>query len=84
MKKDEKRKMEQVHQQKGKSDDQECGRPCWTFAQHHEAHSIERWSTDLEEEEDAMLLDRCEAKMKEWAKHWQCDEEVQNVEVKGV
>ena len=34
------------------------------------------------EEEDARLLDRCEAKMKEWAKHWQCDEEVQNMEDK--
>ena len=34
------------------------------------------------EDEDARLLDRCEAKMKEWAKHWQCDEEVQNVEDK--
>ena len=29
------------------------------------------------EEEDARLLDRCEAKRKEWAKHWQCDESVQ-------
>ena len=26
----------------------------------------------LKEEEDAKLLDRCEAKMKEWAKHWRC------------
>ena len=26
-----------------------------------------------EEEEDARLLDRSEAKRKEWAKHWQCD-----------
>ena len=34
------------------------------------------------DEEDARLLDRCEAKMKEWAKHWQCDEEVQNMEDK--
>ena len=33
-----------------------------------------------EEEEDARLLDRCEAKMKEWAKHWQCDEEKQNMQ----
>ena len=31
-------------------------------------------------EEDARLLDRCEAKRKEWAKHWQCDENVQNFE----
>ena len=34
------------------------------------------------EEDDARLLDRCEAKKKEWVKHWQCDEEVQNVEDK--
>ena len=26
------------------------------------------------------LLDRCEAKRKEWAKHWQCSEDVQNLE----
>ena len=30
------------------------------------------------EEDDARLLDRCEANRKEWAKHWQCDESVQN------
>ena len=34
------------------------------------------------EEEDARLLDRCEAKRKEWAKHWQCNESVQNLEEK--
>ena len=34
------------------------------------------------EEEDARLLDRCEAKRKEWAKQWQCQEDVQNVEDK--
>ena len=31
------------------------------------------------EEEDARLLNRCEAKKKEWSKHWQCDDEVQNM-----
>ena len=31
----------------------------------------------LKKEEYARLLDRCEAKRKEWAKHWQCDENVQ-------
>ena len=35
-----------------------------------------------EEEEGARLSDRCEAKRKDWAKHWQCDESVQNVEDK--
>ena len=36
----------------------------------------------VNKEEDARLLDRCEAKRKEWAKQWLCDEEVQNVEEK--
>ena len=31
---------------------------------------------------DARLLDRYEAKRKEWTKHWQCDESVQNMEDK--
>ena len=36
------------------------------------------------EEADARLLDRCEAKRKEWAKHWQCDDSVQNMEDKAL
>ena len=35
------------------------------------------------EEEDARLMHRCEAKRKEWAKRWQCDENVQNIESGG-
>ena len=31
------------------------------------------------EEEDARLLDRCEAKRKEWVNHFQCDGSLQNV-----
>ena len=34
------------------------------------------------EEEDSRLLDRCEAKWKEWAKHRQCEESVQTLEDK--
>ena len=34
------------------------------------------------EEEDAMLLDRCEANKKDWSKHWQCDEEAQSMQDK--
>ena len=41
-----------------------------------------RRRADPEEEEDARLLDRCEAKKREWAAHWQCDKSVQNVEDK--
>ena len=36
----------------------------------------------LKKEEDANLLDPCEAKRREWAQHWRCDESVQNVEDK--
>ena len=37
----------------------------------------------LEKEEgDARLLDRCEAKRKEWSKRWPCDEEIQSVQDK--
>ena len=35
------------------------------------AHILEK------EEENVRLLDRCEAKRKDCAKHWQCDESVQ-------
>ena len=47
-------------------------------------HTAWRGGTQIlkKEEEDARLLDRCEAKRKEWAKHWQCDESVQKVEDK--
>ena len=34
------------------------------------------------EKADVRLLDRCEAKRKQWAKHWQCDESVQNMKDK--
>ena len=32
------------------------------------------------EEEDARPMNCCEAKRKEWARHWQCDDNVQNME----
>ena len=35
-----------------------------------------------EEEEDARLLDRCEAKREGWENHWQCEEEIQNMQDK--
>ena len=35
-----------------------------------------------EEEEDAKPIARCEEKRNEWAKHWQCDTEVQNLKDK--
>ena len=36
----------------------------------------------LKKNENVRLLDRFEAKRKEWAKHWQCNEEVQSLEDK--
>ena len=33
-------------------------------------------------EEEARLLGRCEAKRKEWSKHWQCNEEIQTMQNK--
>ena len=35
------------------------------------------------EEEDARLLDRVEAKRKEWSKHWQCNEKIQKIQDKS-
>ena len=34
------------------------------------------------EEEDSTSLDRCEAERTEWSKHWQCNEEIQNMQNK--
>ena len=36
----------------------------------------------LEKEGDARLWDRCEANREWWAKHWQCEESVQNLDDK--
>ena len=78
-KKDEKVKMEEMHQNKVTQMMESAGL----------LHKISEPTACrggaqifVNEDEDARLLDRCEAKRKEWAKHWQCDEEVQNVEEK--
>ena len=74
-KKDEKEKMEEMHQKKVeqmiKSAEGSAGL----------LHKITRptpWSGGaqiLEKgEEDVKLLDRCEVKRKEWSTHWQCNE----------
>ena len=48
-KEDDNIKMEELHQHKVSQMIKKCGRQCWTLACHHEAHSMERRSTDLEE-----------------------------------
>ena len=82
-KKDEKEKMEEMHQRKVekmiKSAEGSAG-----LLQKITKPTMWRggMQTQKKEDEDARLLDRYEAKRKEWAKHWQCDESVQNVEDK--
>ena len=81
-KKDKEEKMEGLHQQKVtqmiESAEGSAGRL-------HKITTPTAWrggTQILRKEEDAGLLDRCEAKRKEWAKRWQCDESVQKVEDK--
>ena len=82
-KKDEKVQMEELHQHKVaqmvKSAEESAG-----LLHKFSKPTAKRRGAQISvnEEEDARLLDRCGAKTKEWAKHWQCDEEVQNVEEK--
>ena len=45
-------------------------------------HKITKPKILEKEEEDARLLDRGEAKRKEWSTHWYCDEDVQNMQDK--
>ena len=77
-KKDEEKKMKEMHQQKVtqmmKSAEGSAGLL-------HKITKPTAWrggAQILKKEEDARLLDRCEAKRKEWAKHWQCGESVEN------
>ena len=81
-KKNEKGKMEEMHQRKVenmiKSAEGSAG-----FL--HTITKPTMWRGGVQipkKEEDERLLDRCEAKRKEWAKHWQCDEEIQNMQSK--
>ena len=82
-KKDEKGKMEEMHQHKVV---QMIERVQGSVGLVHKITKPTPWRGGAQflekEEEDARLLDRCEAKVKEWATHWQCDEDVQNLEDK--
>ena len=82
-KEDEKRKMEHLHQQKVnrmiKSAEGSAGLL-------HKITKPTTWRGGAQilkkVEDDARLSDRCEAKRKVWAKHWQWYESAQNVEDK--
>ena len=81
--KDEKAKMEEMHQRKVenmiKSAEGSAG-----FLRKITKPTMWRGGMQIlkDEEEDARLLDGCEAKKKEWAKHWLCEEEIQNMQSK--
>ena len=81
--KDEKEKMEEMHQRKVEQMIMSAEGGAGLL---HKITKPTMWRGGVqilkEEEEDARLSDRCEAKKKEWAMHWQCDESVQNVEDK--
>ena len=69
-KEDEKRKMEELHQQKVKQMIRSAEGSAGPL---HEITNPNAWRGGTQilkkEEEDARLLDRCEAKRKGWAKH---------------
>ena len=82
-KKDEKEKMEEMHQRKVEKMIKSAERSAGLL---HKITKPTMWRGGgqilKEKEEDARLLDRFEAKRKEWAKHWQGDEERQNMQIK--
>ena len=82
-KEDEKRRMEELHQLRVS---QMIMSADGSAALLHKITKPTAWRRGAQilkkEEEDVRLSDRCEANKKEWAKHWQCDERVQNMEDK--
>ena len=82
-KKEEKEKMEEMHQQKVNQLIEIAEGSAGLL---HKIMKPTAWRAGTQilekEEEDARLMDRCGAKRRQLAKHWQCDEEVQNLEDK--
>ena len=78
-KKDEERKLGEVHQRKIilmiKSADGSA-----RLLHRSTKHTEWRGGVQILKEEDVTPMDRCEEKRKEWARHWQCDADVQNQE----
>ena len=74
-KEDEKRRMEELHQLR---ESQMIKSADGSAALLHKITKPTAWRRGaqiLKKEEDVRLSDRCEANKKEWAKHWQCDEQ---------
>ena len=82
-KKDEKEKMEEMHQKRVAQTTKSAEGSAGLL---HKIMKPAAWRGETQirktEAEDARLLDRCAAKRKELAKHWQCDESVHKVEDK--
>ena len=71
-KNDEKETMEEMHQRKVEKMIKSAEGSAWRGG----VQILEK------EDEDARLLDRCEAKRKEWSHHWQCNEEIHGMQDK--
>ena len=76
-KEDDKRKMEELHQQKVSQMIKSAERSAVLLQEMTKPTAWRAGAPILKkEEEDARLLDRCQAKRKGWAKQWQCCEGV--------
>ena len=82
-KKDEEENMEVMHEHKVSQMIKSAEGSAGLLHKNLKAYSMHGGAQILiNEEEDARLLDRCEAKRKEWGKHWQYNQEAQNVKDK--
>ena len=82
-KKGEKEKMEEMHQRKVQQMTKSAEGSAGLL---HKITKPKMWRGGVQilkkEKEDANLLEQCEATRKEWSKHWQCNEEIQNMQNK--
>ena len=80
-KKDEEKKMEVEHPNNCEWNDSQCRWRNRSVAQDHETNSLERKRADFEgRRRRCDTFARCEEKKKEWAKKWQCDTKVQDLQ----
>ena len=78
--KNEKEKMEEMHQRKVEKMIESAEGSAGLLHKITKPTPWRRGVQILKKEEDARLSDRCEAKSEEWSIHWQCNEEVQNMQ----
>ena len=82
-KKDDKEKMEEMHQRKVQK---MIKRAEGSAGLLHKITKPTMWRRGVKilkkDEEDANLLERCKAERREWSTHWQCNEEIHNMQNK--